>query len=772
MDNGNKTKRMRNRVIYTVIVAAVLFSLFFIVVSYSYTAARDNGFENLHTQTKEIKEDIELQMASDSENLQTMASFAAKLYSDGEGFDILINSFKSIGLIENIGILLPDNTFVTRVGKVRAPEGISFKHEARKGVYVSGIVPDVTPSGRKVVRSAVPIKVNDEVVGILYGVINLDTLEKRLMENASVQGTQLFIVERKNGNFIVNTISDEVENISLLETREFVDDYSYEHMQSMVLAGNTGYSAFVSQVMSGTTLYLHYAPLNIGDWQIMMAEPEESVFAEAKVTGKTMAIMFSGIVIIMSIYLWLIFAGERKESRIHLCSSKIRKLLLEINQQSQSINEALENIARFAASRSAFFVDTDGEDYNYIAHMARNRLLVGDDRAYFISRLLNYAGKITKNRGTSVNIVKITAESYLADEEPEFFEFMTSHGIRNIIFAGITNKKNHISILGIVNPKQSASVQMLLEDISICFSMAIYNKKYLRKTEAVAATDSLTGLSNRMAYKKDLTKFDEKHSENFSCIYIDVNELHVINNKYGHAAGDGMLLFIANSLKEVFNESSIYRIGGDEFLIFSENKPKEEIEASIELLSRKIEEMNYHISIGMDFCTRNIDTEALVSQAEKRMYEEKARYYQKKEQRVLEEVGNQDIERISTGIREFDALLSILSKRYHGIYCVSLNSGMARRILMPSYLNQFSEEKDTFRDAFTYYVREMVHPDYQRAMLSFLNYDVIRRQLLEGITPAIEYFKVNGERVILSVYILPGLEDDASETMWVFENQD
>ena len=33
---------------------------------------------------------------------------------------------------------------------------------------------------------------------------------------------------------------------------------------------------------------------------------------------------------------------------------------------------------------------------------------------------------------------------------------------------------------------------------------------------------------------------------------IDVNELHAVNNKYGHAAGDEMLLYIANTLKEVF----------------------------------------------------------------------------------------------------------------------------------------------------------------------------------------------------------------------------
>lgn len=772
MNSANKTKRVKNRILYTLIVAMLLFSLFLLMINYSYRNARKNGFENLHIQTKEIKEDIELQIASDAENLQTMARFAAKLYADGEGFDLLLNSFKAIGLIEDIGILNERNVFVTRAGAMKAPAELSFEEEAKKVPYVSGEVEDITVKGHKIVRSAVPIKVDEKTVGILYGIIDLETLEKRIMENASVQSTQIFVVERGTGNFIVSTISGGEGNISVLRTRKFISGYSYEEIKNSVLAGKDGYTAFVSQIMKGTTLYLHHSPLAISDWHIMMAEPEENVFAEARDMSSVLVVMFVAIVSIMLLYLWLIFSAERREGKLHLCASKIRKLLLGINQQTESINEALENITRFSMSRSSFFVDTDGEDYNYIVPDKKNKILAGDDRAYFVSRILNYAVKTIKKRGTTASIIKLSAQSQLAYEEPEFFAFMKKHGIKTVIFSGISNRKNHVSILGIVNPGNTSGAQILLEDISICFSMAIYNKKYLNKTETIAATDSLTELSNRMAYKKDLAKFDEKNSENFSCVYVDVNELHVINNKYGHAAGDGMLLFIANALKECFPGSHIYRIGGDEFLVFTEGKDKESIEKSISELITKVEEMNYYISVGMDFCVRNVDTESLVAQAEKRMYEEKAKYYQKKEKRVLEEVADQNVQLVATGNKEIDTLLSVMSRRYHGVYCVSLKTGMARKILMPSYLSQFSEEKDSFKDAFNYYVREMARAEYQRPLLSFLNYDAIRRQLLEGTTPAIEYSKVNGENVVLSVYPLPGQEDDIQETLWVFENID
>lgn len=773
MISTKKSRRIRNRIILTVITVIFLFFIFIAVVNYSYGKAKQNGFENLHLQTKEVKEDLELQMVSDTENLQTMASFAAKLHSNGENMNIMLKSFKSIGLIEEVGILLPDNSFITRAGTFPTVSGIDFEEEVKKVPYVSGVVNDVTVQDQKIVRSAVPIvSENGLTVGILYGRINLETLEKRLLENASAQGVQIFVIERGNGAFIINTIDSSFGNLSLLETRTFVDDYSFEEFRNMALGGIPGYTAFVSQIMKDTTLYLHHSPLIIGDWQIMLAEPEESVFTDARNTGRTMAIMFSLIVVIMGAYLLLIFSGERKEGKMNMCASKIRKILLGINTQEKGIRNALENVARFSSSRSAFFVDTDGDDYNYITPEVKDFALSTEERGYVVSRLLNSAQRNYNEKGTNVILETIMADNSVLEASREFYELLKKSKIRKIVFAGVVNRKNHISVLGCINPRKALVAQLLLEDISVCFSMAIYNKKYLNKTELVASTDSLTGLYNRMAYKTDLLKFDEKHSEDFSCIYMDVNELHVINNKYGHATGDGMLRYIADSIRETFPESSVYRIGGDEFLVFAENIPKEEIEKKIAELTEKTEKMNYHISIGMDFCKYNTDTELLVNNAEKRMYEEKARYYQNKKYRIVKNEGGMGIDRISTGIREFDALLSVLSNRYHGIYCVSLENGMARRILMPEYLSQFSQENDSFKDAFAYYVREMVHPDYQRAMLSFLNYDVIGKQLEEGRIPSIEYIKVNGEKVVLSVYGLSDKGKDNSESLWVFENMD
>ena len=81
-------KRRRNPFIfYVVITAAVICAVLLAMVSFLYDVAEDEAYEMLHLQTKQIKDDLSLQIRSDRENLETIANFAAKLYADGESYN-------------------------------------------------------------------------------------------------------------------------------------------------------------------------------------------------------------------------------------------------------------------------------------------------------------------------------------------------------------------------------------------------------------------------------------------------------------------------------------------------------------------------------------------------------------------------------------------------------------------------------------------------------------------------------------------------------------
>ena len=93
-------KYKQHYILYTIITAILLCAVFFALVSTLYSSAHEEAYENLHVQTKQIKDDISLQLISDRENLATMANFAASLYSEEERYAIMFESFKPIGLIE------------------------------------------------------------------------------------------------------------------------------------------------------------------------------------------------------------------------------------------------------------------------------------------------------------------------------------------------------------------------------------------------------------------------------------------------------------------------------------------------------------------------------------------------------------------------------------------------------------------------------------------------------------------------------------------------
>ena len=104
----DRKRNNRANIIYTIIASILIITVFIGMVDYLYSKTEEVAYENLHVQTKQIKDDIILQLTSDRENLATMANFAAKLYNDGSDYSLLFDSFKSIGMIEDIGILNPD----------------------------------------------------------------------------------------------------------------------------------------------------------------------------------------------------------------------------------------------------------------------------------------------------------------------------------------------------------------------------------------------------------------------------------------------------------------------------------------------------------------------------------------------------------------------------------------------------------------------------------------------------------------------------------------
>ena len=599
--------------------------------------------------------------------------------------------------------------------------------------------------------------------------INLKDLRERYEDDVEAIEADLFVIGGGNGNLIVDTMHDKPGNITELSVTSFGEGYSYEQLIQDLANRRSGFTSFDSVTTKGM-LYGHYSPLDIGGWQLLLTQPESVVFKSARQTGHYFMIIATLITFVMVLYIMIILIAQRKSLNTSKNSSDIRKCLLSLNQQFDRIYDALRDIAKFAKADASFVVDSYGVDYTYVTQKRNPKEFTGEEKAYIVSKIMAYVTKKRKEFSNEVYMSRIIANKNLAKTMPDLYEFMKRKGIKTIYFACVSNNNASFSLLGVINPKNKDAYE-LLTDIAICFTMAIYNKKYLVKTETAAHTDALTGVANRMAYKEYVKNMSASDLEKFVCIYIDVNELNHYNNEYGHAAGDQMLVFIAETLKNEFKDSYIFRMGGDEFLIFTEKLLSNGVEEKIQNANKKIEEMKYHISIGIKYGNAELTVEELMNSAEKLMYAQKAKYYQNKEAKVISNFTHRTMEAEVSGIKEIDAYLSAMGQRFLGVYCVMHESDTALSVLSPSYFSELLKISDKFSVAFKKYIFDVVKPEHHRKLLNFLDYGMLQTQLKEGINPSITYDKIDGEKVTLSIYMNTEEAYDDIDTVWVFEKE-
>lgn len=745
---------------------AMVAIVFFVLVNHLYSTAEDTAYENLHVQTKQIKDNITLQLISDQENLTTMASFAAKLYADGEDYNLMFESFKPIGLIRNIGILNADNVFVTKAGSIDLNGLISFEEEAQRGSYISGRVKDLTQDNAEIIRSAVPIKVDGETVGMLYGVINLDELGERYSLMAQEYDAQLFVYDWATGELVIDTVHEELGNISFLKDRVYKPHYSYEAM----MATSKGFTAFQS-AYKDETAHLHYSNMDEIGWTIAMARYDSQVFADVNALTNSMVIAYMIMAFVVTVFIVTLIYNEKKLHGITTCESEISKILLETTENNNQIEDAMKRLCRFVKGRSVIFFDTNGEEYNYISRNRVKTYMDDQEKQLVMAELVRYAGKTQNQDETTVAAQRIICNKTLAKRNPPLYHVLSQHQISEISFSATISNASHTVILAVLDAKRGDSAVKVEQKVAACFSMALQNRIRYDQTKREATTDALTGMLNRVAYKRDLQIFEQGNTKIFSCIYVDVNELHLRNNLYGHAAGDEMLIFIANTLRDVFCGQKVYRMGGDEFLVFCQDMEHEDVTRCIAMARERLKPKDYHVSIGISLRKENANIDEMVKEAEHRMYEDKAQYYQNKEGKNVFTLNNGYVH-LKTGLPEIDTLLENMTNNYNGIYRVSLDTDYVKRVLMPTAFNYGDADAAFgYSQMYSKYVSDAVHPEDYRAMMSALNYDALDAQLRAGHIPRIRYKRNDGCSMVMSIYRVSDGENSTSDTLWVFENK-
>jgi diguanylate cyclase (GGDEF)-like protein len=154
--------------------------------------------------------------------------------------------------------------------------------------------------------------------------------------------------------------------------------------------------------------------------------------------------------------------------------------------------------------------------------------------------------------------------------------------------------------------------------------------------EHQAFHDPLTDLANRSLFLTQVQEALSGGSEEVAVLFIDVDDFKTVNDSLGHAAGDRLLVLVAERLRECVRPAdTVARLGGDEFAVKVEDQ--KDAQAAALMVTRRImrafdeplegegQTVSVHLSVGIS-TTRQSGRRAdeLIRDADVAMYQAKA----------------------------------------------------------------------------------------------------------------------------------------------------
>ena len=116
--------------------------------------------------------------------------------------------------------------------------------------------------------------------------------------------------------------------------------------------------------------------------------------------------------------------------------------------------------------------------------------------------------------------------------------------------------------------------------IAIGIKLLVNSYRKMVTNEHLANHDLLTGLPNRLLFTDRLQQIlglSKRSHSKFALVFIDLDNLKIINNKYGHLAGDDLLIEVSKRVQNCIRATdTVARLGGDEFVLLLPNIDSEE----------------------------------------------------------------------------------------------------------------------------------------------------------------------------------------------------
>ncbi len=177
------------------------------------------------------------------------------------------------------------------------------------------------------------------------------------------------------------------------------------------------------------------------------------------------------------------------------------------------------------------------------------------------------------------------------------------------------------------------SLYVLIGNFRLINERATTSELQLGVVREIASRDALTGVKSRHAYQEKERELDEqiagRTAGDFGIVVCDLNGLKLINDEFGHKAGDERIRQASRLICELFSHSPVYRNGGDEFVVYLAGRDYEDRAQLMQALHDRsvanIETGDVVVSGGLAVFDRNADARLrpVFDRADAAMYKEK-----------------------------------------------------------------------------------------------------------------------------------------------------
>ncbi len=345
---------------------------------------------------------------------------------------------------------------------------------------------------------------------------------------------------------------------------------------------------------------------------------------------------------------FLIDVNDRKvrlEFATDITKSKLKVEALETNLDTQktlvsciqtltdnveiddAINNLLANIGTYYNAERAYIFEFDhaNNEINNTYEWCKNSTKAA------ITELQNLPMEVVSRW---VNVFEEKGELCITSLDDEIckdddeFKILASQGVKSLMAVPLTSIDGEImGFIGVDDPAKQLKNVSLLSSISLFILNDLSKRRMYEKLEHLNYTDVLTGLFNRRKYTEKLRELEEFPPRQLGIIFADINGLRPINETYGQAHGDNLIMKNALVLKKIFGKN-VYRLGGDEFVIFCQNVSEETFEDLIQELRKQITgNVNCNLAFGSVHKTGRINLVKEIIYAEEIMNIEKQSYY-------------------------------------------------------------------------------------------------------------------------------------------------